>query len=78
MCMCKQPGSGCPDIEECKIGVHVVKCSCLPAEKVGEKSAMQMRGSDVKYAKKLEQARLNKDLKEQAALRKKEKGGREV
>ena len=86
--MCQQPGSGCPDIDKCKIGAHVVKCSCLPAvklpkmelvwldmqrRKVGEKSGMQMRGSDIKYAKKLEQAKANKDLKEQAALKKQKK-----
>ena len=67
-----------------RVSRYVVKCSCLPAEKlpkvelvrlemkgrnIGEKSGMQMRGSDVKYAKKLEQAKVNKDLKEQAALR---------
>ena len=45
----------------------------MQRRKVGEKSGMQMWGSDVKYAKKLEQAKLNKDLKEQAALRKKKK-----
>ena len=86
--MCQQPGSGCPNIEECKIGAHVVQCSCLPLEKlpkvelvwlemqrrkIGEKSIMQMKGSDVKYTKKLEQAKVNKDLREQASLRKKKK-----
>ena len=67
-----------------RVSRYFVKCSCLSAEKlpnvelvrlemkgrkIGEKSGMQKRGSDVKYAKKLEQAKVNKDLKEQAALR---------